>query len=285
VLPRSAVSSRSLGPTRLLMGLLSRFPSQDVHVRKVGSISVRVHQPQSIEHPLPALLWIHGGGFVMGTAALDDALCRRFSEELGIIVAAVDYRLAPEHPFPIPLDDCHDALVWLSRQVQVDATRVAIGGASAGGGLAAGLALLAAERGEVTPIFQLLAYPMLDDRTGTRTDLDESNFRLWHNKSNRFGWQSYTGFPAGSDDVSDLAAPSRRQNLSGLAPAWVGVGTLDLFHDEDLAYSTRLREAGVDCALEVVEGAFHGFDIIRPKAPVSEAFRTSQIKALAAALG
>jgi acetyl esterase/lipase len=267
------------------MGLQSKLPSSGVLVSRVGSVTVRVHQPHSIEQPVPALLWIHGGGFVIGSAAQDDALCRRFSEELGIIVAAVDYRLAPEHPFPVPLNDCHDALVWLARQVHIDGSRLAIGGASAGGGLAAGLALLAAERGEVAPAFQLLAYPMLDDRTGTRTDLDESSYRLWNNKSNRFGWQSYAGYPSGSDQISDLAAPSRRSTLSGLPPAWIGVGTLDLFHDEDVAYADRLRAAGVDCTLEVVPGAFHGFDSIRPKARVSEAFRTSQIQALAAALG
>jgi len=125
---------------------------------------------------------------------------------------------------------------------------------------------------------------MLDDRTAQRTDIDERNFRLWNNKANHFGWQSYTGHPPGSNKVSGLAAPARNDDLSGLPPSWIGVGTLDLFHDEDVAYASRLREAGVDCALDVVEGSFHGFDVVRPGAGVSKAFRSAQVAALGAAL-
>ena len=260
------------------------MPKRGVAVQALGPTSVRVHQPATSDRPRPALLWVHGGGYVLGTAAQDDSLCGHFAQSLGIVVAAVEYRLAPEHRFPVPLHDCYDALTWLARQPQVDPTRIAVGGASAGGGLAAALALLAHERGEVQLAFQLLSYPMLDDRTAARTDIDESNFRLWNNTSNRFGWQSYTGYPPDSVEVSGLAAPSRYDDLSGLPPAWIGVGTLDLFYDEDLAYGSRLREAGVECELKTVQGAFHGFDSIQPKAGVSQAFRFSQMSALAAAL-
>ena len=283
-LPRAAVGRRTLPTTRLLTGLLAKRPTKDVTVETVGSVAVRVHRPPAAA-PLPALLWIHGGGYVIGAAAQDDALCRYYAETLGAVVVAVDYRLAPEAPFPAPLDDCYDALTWLARQPDVDAARIAVGGASAGGGLAAAVALLAHERGEVQLAYQLLAYPMLDDRTANRTDIDERNFRLWNNKANRFGWQSYTGHPPGSPDVTGLAAPARYENLSGLPPTWIGVGTLDLFHDEDVAYADRLRAAGVECALAEVEGAFHGFDLIRPKAGVAQAFRSAQMAALAAALG
>jgi len=283
-LPRAAVRPRTLKAIRLSTGLLARIPRKGVTVEALGPISVRVHRPASSPGPLPALLWIHGGGYVIGSAAQDDAVCRRFADQLGIVVAAVEYRLAPEHRFPVPLHDCHDALVWLAGQPTVDPTRVAVGGASAGGGLAAALAVLARQRAEVPLAFQLLAYPMLDDRTAERTDLDESNFRLWNNEANRFGWQSYTGHRPGSDEVSGLAAPSRLDDLAGLPPAWIGVGTLDLFHDEDLAYARRLREAGVGCELDVVEGAFHGFDLVRAKAGVSRAFRSAQLTALGAAL-
>lgn len=202
-----------------------------------------------------------------------------------MVVVAVDYRLAPEHRFPVPLDDCYDALAWVARQGYVDPGRLAVGGASAGGGLAAALALLAHERGEIELAFQLLAYPMLDDRTALRSDIDQANFRLWNNKANAFGWRSYTGRPPGSAEISGLAAPARYGDLAGLPPAWLGVGTLDLFHDEDLVYAGRLREAGVECTVDVVDGAFHGFDVVRPKAGVSEAFRAAQVAALAAALG
>ena len=284
LLPRGAIGPRMLRPVRIAGGLMARKPPKDVRVEAVGPISVRVHRPPSSQSELPALLWVHGGGYVLGTAAQEDAVCRRFAQEVGIVVASVEYRLAPEHKFPVPLDDCHAALVWLARQPYVDPGRIAVGGASAGGGLAAGLALLALERGEVAPAFQLLSYPMLDDRTATRTDIDETDFRLWNNKANRFGWQSYTGLAPGSSEISGLAAPARYEDLSGLPPAWIGVGTLDLFCDEDRSYAGRLRAAGVQCDLEIVEGAFHGFDSVRPKAGVTEAFRSSQVSALTAAL-
>jgi acetyl esterase/lipase len=283
-LPRAAIGPRSLKAVRMGTALLAKMPAKNVALASLGSISVRVHRPARMEQHVPALLWMHGGGYVMGTAAQDDGLCRHLAQTLGIVVASVEYRLAPEHCFPVPLHDCHDALVWLAGQPYVDATRLAVGGASAGGGLAAALALLAHERGEVELALQLLAYPMLDDRTATRTGLDESNFRLWNNKANHFGWQSYTGHPPGSAEIGGLAAPSRYQDLSGLPPAWIGVGSLDLFHDEDVAYAHRLREAGVQCELEVTEGAFHGFDIVQPKAGVSQSFRSSQATALEAAL-
>jgi acetyl esterase/lipase len=287
LLPRQ-VARPAMRLTRLLDPLVRRRrPPAGVTVESVGEITVRVRRPpESVggtDAPLPALLWIHGGGFVAGSAWQDDKLCAHLAAELGALVASVDYRLAPEHPYPVPLHDCHDALVWLAARDDVDADRIAIGGASAGGGLAAALALLARERGEVRPAFQLLSYPMLDDRTVLRTDIDERRFRLWNNEANRLGWASYLGVTPGSDGVDPLAAPARCDDLAGLPPAWIGVGTLDLFHDEDLAYAERLAAAGVPCEVTIVEGAFHGFDGIRPKAGVSRRYLADEIGALAAA--
>lgn len=148
---------------------------------------------------------------------------------------------------------------------------MAIGGASAGGGLAAGLAQRALDRGEVDLVAQLLVYPMIDDRTVLRTDLDHPRHRLWNQSSNALGWRCYLG-----DADPEVAVPARRQDLAGLPPAWIGVGALDLFHDEDLAYAERLRAAGVPCEVMVIEGAFHGFDGIAPRAGVSRAFFASQ---------
>jgi acetyl esterase/lipase len=125
---------------------------------------------------------------------------------------------------------------------------------------------------------------MLDDRTAIRTDIDQTNFRGWDNKANYFGWESYAGRPPGSDEIGALTAPSRSEDLSGLPPAWIGVGTLDLFHDEDVAYAARLQSAGVPCQLHVAKGAFHGFDIVRGKAQVSLAYRSSYMAALAGGL-
>jgi len=190
----------------------------------------------------------------------------------------VNYRLAPEHPYPAPVEDCYSALTWLSRLPSVDPARLAIGGASAGGGLAAALALLARDRGEVDLTAQLLVYPMIDDHTVQRTDLDHPGHRLWNQSSNRFGWRAYLG-----DADPDVAVPARRDDLAGLPPAWIGVGTLDLFHDEDLAYAERLRAAGVPCEVVVVQGAFHGFDGTAPKAAVSQSFFASQCALLKAA--
>jgi acetyl esterase/lipase len=242
-----------------------------------SGVGVRLHRPGGVSQPGPALLWIHGGGYVIGTAKQDDRLCRRFARELGVTVAAVDYRLAPEHPYPAPLEDCYAALMWLATLPAVDQTRIAIGGASAGGGLTAALALLARDRGEITPTLQLLAYPMLDDRSGSTAE--NPNYRLWSPKSNRFGWAAYLG-----DADPNVAVPARHEDLSGLPPAWIGVGTHDMFHDENLAYAKRLTAAGVTCHIETVPGAFHGFDLVVPKASVSRAFFASQCASLRSAL-
>jgi acetyl esterase/lipase len=231
--------------------------------------------------PAPALLWIHGGGMVVGTASSEFSFTqKRYSPHMDVAMAFVEYRLAPEHPFPAAMDDCAAALTWLADQPEVDASRIAIGGGSAGGGLAAGLALRARDEMDVNPVLQLLVYPMIDDRTAQREDLDDMPVKLWNQTCNRFGWSSYLAGAAG-DDVHPHAAPSRAEDLSGLPPAWIGVGTLDLFHDEDVEYARRLREAGVPCELEVVEGAFHGFDM--GSAPVVQDFHRSQVDALRAA--
>lgn len=254
-------------------------------MKAVGEVTVRLHRPRGVgDGPRPALLWVHGGGYVMGNAAGDDPFCQLVARQLGIVVGAPDYRLAPEHPFPTPLHDCHHALVWLAEQDEVDESRIAIGGSSAGAGLAAALALMARDRGEVQPIFQLLSYPMLDDRTVVRTDVDGRRHRLWTNRSNQFGWESYLAAPPGSLRVSGLAAPARHTDLQDLPPAWIGVGTFDLFHDEDVAYAQRLRDSGGECETYIVPGAFHGFDVVSPRAAVSQDYRAAQVRALADAI-
>jgi acetyl esterase/lipase len=287
--PRHMIGPRSLPIIRSLSaatGGLRKPGGLDVEVITLGSgVGVRVfrpagateHSPASGRCPHPALLWIHGGGYVIGTARQDDRLCRRFSSRLGMIVASVDYRLAPEHPYPAPLEDCYSALTWLASLPAVDGNRVAIAGASAGGGLAAALALLARDRGEVNVAFQVLAYPMLDDRSSATGA--SPNHRLWSTRSNHFGWTSYLG-----DADPHVAVPGRRDDLTGLPAAWIGVGTHDLFHDEDLAYAERLNRAGVGCQVEIIPGAFHGFDMVVPKAQVSHRFFDSQCDSLRAAL-
>jgi acetyl esterase/lipase len=246
-------------------------------------LRLRLYRPRSENKPLPALLWFHGGGYVIGTPEMDDKKCIEFARRLGMVVISVDYRLAPKHPFPAALEDGWAALHWAvaeSERLGIDPGRIAVGGGSAGGGLAASLALLAHDRQEVRPAFQLLVYPMLDDRTVTRSDLKNRQFLIWLQESNQFGWESYLGQPCGEHALPMYAVPARREDLSGLPPAWIGVGSLDLFHDEVVAYAHNLSECGVKCELVVVPGAFHGFDVVSHRMPIIREFRDSQINAL-----
>ncbi|MGJ0120580.1 alpha/beta hydrolase [Williamsia sp. MIQD14] len=283
LLPRNPINARTVPLVRAATRLLALVPDRGVEtVRLPSGASVRVHRPPTAptaQHPAPAMVWIHGGGYLFGTARQDDALCARFARTLGITVAAVDYRLAPEHPFPAPVDDCLTALRWLADQPTVNSDALAIGGASAGGGLAAALAQRVHDEGEFTPALQLLVYPMLDDRTPTPDADSARGHRLWSGASNTYGWSSYLG-----DTDRDRAVPARRADLAGLPPAWIGVGTNDLFHDEDLAYARRLTEAGVACETVVVPGAFHAFDKAAPGATVTRDFFDAQCAALRGAL-
>jgi len=250
-------------------------------------IGIRIYRPQVTKANIPALLWMHGGGYVIGTPEQDDTYLLPFIQELGMLVVSVDYRLAPDHPFPAPLEDCYAALQWLAAQAQtlgIDPQRIAIGGGSAGAGLASALAQLAHDRGEIRPIFQLLIYPMLDDRTVTRKDIDPQAHFTWNNANNRFGWESYLHQACGAETAPAGSVPARRADLSGLPPAWIGVGACDLFFDEAVAYAQRLKAAGVPCELLIVPGAFHGFDIPDPEAPVAKNFRNAQVQALRNAL-
>lgn len=274
--PRTLVTPKTLPIIRAAQYLMNRRTPPDIEVVTLPSgAGVRLHRPPMVTAPGPAVLWIHGGGYVIGTPAQDDAMCRRLAHTLGATVAAVRYRLAPECPYPAALDDCYSVLTWLAGLPAVDPARVAIAGASAGGGLAAALAIRALDRGETPLAAQLLVYPMLDDRSGHETGPNDAMHRLWTRSSNRYGWKCYLG-----DADREIAVPARRHDLAGLPPAWIGVGTFDLFHDEDIRYAERLREAGVPCELEVVEGAFHGFDGIAAKARVSQDFLDRQVEFL-----
>ncbi|MGV0852437.1 alpha/beta hydrolase [Mycolicibacterium phlei] len=277
ILPKGYALHRGLTVPRALMsvaGWTGRARGVDT-VRVNADVTVRVHRPRATTTPVPALLWIHGGGTVMGSAAQEDRFCRRLVNFTDVAVVAVDHRLAPEHPYPAPLEDCYTALRWLATQPWVDRSRVAVGGASAGGGFAAKVAQLAHDRGDVELALQLLVYPMLDDRTPAET----RRRVMWTADDNRIAWEWYLG---GADPQD--AVPARRADLSGLAAAWIGVGTLDLFYDECRAYAQRLRDAGVPVHEEIAEGAFHAFDLIAANASVSQRFFASQVRALRAAL-
>jgi acetyl esterase/lipase len=259
-----------------------------VEVRAVGAASVRIYRPAELRSD-GAVLWIHGGGFVIGTAKMDDARCSRYALEFGAVVVSVDYRLSPEHPFPAPLDDCFAAWTWLQEHadgVGVDPQRVVVGGESAGGGLAATLVQRIRDSGGPQPAAQLLVYPMLDDRTAACAELDAVKHRLWNNRANRAGWTAYLGHEPGRETsdggpdpgtpgdvgVAEYAVGARRSDLTGLPSTWIGVGEVDLFHDEDRDYAERLMAADVPCEFVAVPGAPHGFVSTAPKATASVDF-------------
>lgn len=255
------------------------IPGQDGHTK----IRLRIYKPKSVTTLTPVLIWLHGGGYVMGKPEMDDNSCADYVRQLGMTVVSVDYRYAPKHPFPAGLDDCYSALKWIvshAQKLNIDPDRIAVGGNSAGSGLAAALAQLAYDRKEIDIAFQLLIYPMLDDRTVLRTDIDDSSNVTWSHENNRFGWESYLGQECGADNVPAYSVPARRTDLSGLPPAWIGVGTLDIFHDEDVEYAERLKQANVKCEAEIVPGAFHGFDVFDPNISIVQEFRKSQIVAM-----
>lgn len=246
---------------------------------------VRVHRPKDLPLPAPCLYSIHGGGYIFGDRSQDDLRFDRWCPELAFIGVSVEYRLAPETPYPGPLEDCYTGLRWVhenAAQLGIDRARIGIGGASAGGGLAAALALLARDRGELPIAFQLLAYPMIDDRQCTPSS--SWSVPIWSPENNEFGWRSYLGDLYGAEDLPYTAAPARATDLSGLPPALIYVGTLDGFCDEDVTYAMALYRAGVATELHVYPGAPHGFDGFAPAAPVSRRCQQDVKEWLAAAL-
>lgn len=216
-------------------------------------------------HPEPVLLWIHGGGYVMGSADQNQLWVDGIVADLGCTVVSVDYRLAPETAHPGPLEDCYAALVWIQEhagELGIDTQRIVIGGESAGGGLAASLSILAKDRGRPPARLQLLIYPMLDDRTGAVPRGDgtpASRPFVWTVQENVLGWTSLLGHAPGRDTEDPYAAPARRDDLSGLPNAFIAVGDLDLFLEEDVDFALRLLRAGVHVELHVHPGAPHGY--------------------------
>jgi acetyl esterase/lipase len=238
-------------------------------------VRVRVHRPVGHEGRLPGIVTIHGGGYVIGTYDMDDPVLDQWCPALGIVGVSVDYRLAPETPYPGPLDDCYAALRWTfehAGELGIDPECIGVTGLSAGGGLAAALALLARDRGEFPLAFQLLDCPMLDDRQ-TTPSLRARGLYVWSAGSNQFGWRSYLGELYESDDVPIYAAPARATELGGLPPACVIVGSIDGFRDENIDYAQRLNQAGVPCELHVIAGLPHAYLLVPGAVAVRQAAR------------
>lgn len=237
-----------------------RVEGVERRVIRDGGLKLRVYVP-----PNPSgagLLWIHGGGLVLGAAAMDDTFCGETARDLGVTIVSVDYRLAPRHPFPAALDDAYAGWEWMLRHASefgLDVSRLAVGGQSAGGGLAASLVQRLHDDG-VKLAGQWLLCPMIDDRTAADRARDADAHFVWNNRSNLVGWRSYLGAEPGAAELPPYAAAARRSNLTGLPPTWIYTSDVELFYDEDVEYARRLREAGVDVTLDVVSGVPHGFE-------------------------
>jgi acetyl esterase/lipase len=274
----------------LTQAMLDAAPPTDIRVieRKIpgpdASIPVVIYEPPN-DGPLPALLWIHGGGYILGSPR-DDALCIPFVEYATCVVVSVDYRLAPEHPFPAGPEDCYAALQWMvdhADKLGIDRNRIAIGGASAGGGMAAGVALMNRDRSGTKLVFQLLLYPMIDDTHDTSSGHAIVHPKVWNRDVSLLGWQMYLGNAHGSV-VSPYAAVLRATDVSNLPPTYICVGTLDLFRDENIDYAQRLMAADVPTELAVYPGMTHGAESAMPDAAISQRMRFGYMDALKRAL-
>jgi acetyl esterase/lipase len=273
-------------------GILGCLPHRSVpgvrFERRDGAAhGVRLFIPQE-RRSRGALLWIHGGGLIIGHPVMDDRVCAQTALELGIVVASARYRLAPAHPYPAAIDDCHAAWMWLTRNaasLDIDPGGIAIGGQSAGGGLAAALVQRIRDGEAPHPAAQWLFCPMLDDRTAVQRALDAERHFVWDNRLNRYGWGAYLGSDLGGATTPPYAVPARRADLSGLPAAWVGIGDIDLFFEEDMTYARRLEGAGVPVTLDVVPGAPHAFEVWGARTTTSTAYMARARHWLACAIG
>ncbi|WP_237200587.1 alpha/beta hydrolase [Rothia nasimurium] len=283
-----------------LKGRLKREPQRTFAVVAPPAPGVRVEMVDVAQPDLPgglpcylnlpehrqydgAVLWIHGGGHVLGSAGPDQTKVSQLAADLGVPVLSVEYRNAGEAPFPADLDDCYAALRWLQTQAEdygINPAKIAVAGSSAGGGLAASLVQKALDTGH--PVgFQLLAYPMLDDRTDRPAQAGQGRW-LWTALDNKLAWNTYLGGRAGAASLPDYAVPARRHNLAGLPAAWISVGDIDLFYAENSSYHQRLLAAGVDSTLYEVPGMYHDAPGLKPTAPVVRELEAAQRAALRA---
>lgn len=253
-------------------------------------VPVLHYRPARQQQRSAAILHIHGGGMISGSARLSEFASAAQALEAGLPVFSVEYRLAPETPFPGQLEDCYAVLAWMTSSAEafdIDPGRIIVSGDSAGGGLAAGLALMVRDRGDLSLVGQVLTYPMLDYRTALSGELEagaETGEFCWTRQQNSFAWSAYRGDFDLDDPRRGWFSPALASDLAGLPPAWIGVGMLDLFRDECISYAHRLRTAGIAAELQLYDGAPHAFNA-HPRAGIAGAYRagvSAAFKAFAA---
>jgi acetyl esterase/lipase len=297
----SSISADALAAMRAGMALM-RVPAEElrrdgafeVEERTVPGppgapgVSLLICRPAGAGTPLGAVYHTHGGGMILGDNTSGVLEVLEWAERLRLVVVSVEYRLAPEHPHPAPVEDCYAGLVWTAEnaaELGIDPGRLIVAGSSAGGGLAAALALLARDRGGPALAGQLLMCPMLDDRNDTPSSRQMAGRGVWDRTSNETGWTALLGGARGGPDVSPYAAPAREPDLSGLPPAFIDVGSAETFRDEDVAYATRLWQAGGRAELHVWPGGFHGFTMLAPQSALSREASAARIRWLGRLLG
>jgi acetyl esterase/lipase len=295
LIPALDLTPDGLAAARAGLSLMPPLPDNGVSVETVSipgldgapELDLIVYRPTATTGVLPCIYHIHGGGFVLGSAANFESLCRPLAAELNCVIVSVDYRLAPETIAPGAVEDCYAGLAWVFANAEardIDPARIGVMGESAGGGHAAALALMARDRmaqggGDYPLAFQHLIYPMLDDRTAIAEPHPFAGEFVWTASTNHFGWKSLLGHEPGIGGVSEYTAAARATDLSNLPPTFISVGALDIFIDEDLEYARRLIRAGVPTELHVYPGAFHGFDMMRG-APIADAAHGNSVAAL-----
>lgn len=246
-------------------------------------VGVRIYKPVDVSGSLPGMFFIHGGGMIMGSIEGENLKAAMLCETIQAVVVSVEYRLAPENPHPAPVQDCYEALVWMSKnatELGFDPDRLAIVGGSAGGGLAIATALMARDQEFPKLCFQMANYPMIDDRNETPSSKEITDVGIWDREANLEAWDWYLG----GKPADEYAAPARVKNLSDLPPTFIDVGEIDLFRDEDIEFATRLLQAGVTTELHVYPGAYHASEAFAPDAELSKQIWAKRIEALKRAL-
>ena len=236
-------------------------------------VTLAVYRPTTCQGAAPVLLFIHGGGLVTGNRFTEDLNLLDLAVDAAMSVVSIEYRLAPEHPFPAAIEDCYSAWQWLLAEPAgfgIDPGRIVLVGESAGGGLAAALAILIRDRGGPQPLAQLLATPMLDHRNDSPSVRQQNGLGVWDEVSNHTGWTAYLGGLAGTEALPAHAAPASAQSLSGLPPAFIDAADAEIFRDEVVAYATKLWLAGVPAELHIWTGGCHGFYGMIPQLPVAK---------------